>query len=46
MVSAKLSSGDQIPIILICNDSKNPKMKPLYATTFNMSFRKWVLNVN
>lgn len=30
----------RIPIILVCNDSKSPKMKPLQHTTYNMTFRK------
>jgi len=31
---------DQIPIILICNDKGNQKMKPLMSTTFQMPFRR------
>ena len=30
----------QVPIICICNDRRNPKMQPLYTTTFNMTFSK------
>ncbi|CCU99564.1 unnamed protein product [Malassezia sympodialis ATCC 42132] len=30
----------QVPIICICNDRRNPKMQPLYSTTFNMTFAK------
>ncbi|WFD27648.1 DNA replication factor C complex subunit Rfc1 [Malassezia nana] len=30
----------QVPIICICNDRRNPKMQPLYSTTFNMTFSK------
>lgn len=33
----------QIPLILICNDRTLQKMKPLQSTTFNMSFRRYVL---
>ncbi|WFD41436.1 DNA replication factor C complex subunit Rfc1 [Malassezia psittaci] len=29
-----------VPIICICNDRRNPKMQPLYSTTFNMTFAK------
>ena len=30
----------RVPIICICNDRRNPKMQPLYSTTFNMTFSK------
>ena len=30
----------QVPIICICNDRRNPKMTPLYSTTFNMTFAR------
>ena len=30
----------QVPIICICNDRRHPKMQPLLATTFNMTFSK------
>lgn len=30
----------KVPIICICNDSKNPKMKPFERTTFSLKFSK------
>ena len=30
----------KVPIICICNDRRNPKMRPFEHTTFNLSFRK------
>lgn len=30
----------EVPIICICNDRRNPKMQPLYSTTYNMTFAK------
>jgi replication factor C subunit 1 len=30
----------RVPIICICNDRRNPKMKPFEATTFGIQFRK------
>ncbi len=30
----------KVPIIAICNDKSNPKMKPLLATCFNMTFKR------
>lgn len=32
----------KVPIIAICNDRSNPKMKPLVATCFQMTFKKCV----
>jgi replication factor C subunit 1 len=31
----------QIPIICIANDRNAQKMKPLWSSTYNLSFRKW-----
>lgn len=30
----------KIPMILICNDRTLQKMKPLYSTTFGMTFKR------
>lgn len=35
-----LIKKSKVPIICICNDRKNQKMKPFEATTFNMAWRK------
>jgi DNA polymerase III delta prime subunit len=32
----------KVPIIAICNDKSNPKMKPLMSTCFQMVFRRYV----
>lgn len=32
----------KVPIIAICNDKSNPKMKPLMATCFQMTFKRCV----
>lgn len=37
-----LIKKSKVPIVAICNDKSNPKMKPLIATCFQMTFKKCI----
>lgn len=39
-IISKIWSSSQIPMILICNDSTTPKMKPLQPTAYAIKFRR------